>query len=486
MEMNREEFIEEFIEEVIKKVRELPISSVLETRIDVVRRGYSFQAKCPFHNDNKLGSFHISDKKGIFKCFSCNEGGDAISFITKYDKIKFGESAIKIALEFGLITKEECNEVLGEDVSAEMIGNVEKVYFDYKEKINYEEERADIEVLHNVFSVFSRGLSICEGHEKLTVEHKEYLKGRGLSDKDIESDGYFSFPGRHSLYFGNFYKSLYEEFGYTPEILKDVPGFYCTENYKMPFQTEDGEIMVPFYLFKTQEGICIPIKNAKGQIAGIQIRLDETHDDSRRYIWFSSTFAEEGDGRTMYMNGTGAGAPLDVVYPERIKHTTLFITEGRFKARKIASTYGCVAISVQGISSWRNIENEIKNIEEKTGLEIKHICVAYDADMSYNINVYNQFKKMTDKLKTEFDKNIYICMWATELGKGIDDIIENNKSDMIDKMEKSQFDSYYAQYVKMVTEKEGKKAFKEKPKPLLKAYFDREVLPKFDKYKDII
>lgn len=93
MKMNREEFIEE----VIAKVKQLPISSVMETRIDVVRRGHSFQAKCPFHNDNKLGSFSISNK-GIFKCFSCDEGGDAVKFIAKYDKISFGASAIKIAL----------------------------------------------------------------------------------------------------------------------------------------------------------------------------------------------------------------------------------------------------------------------------------------------------------------------------------------------------------------------------------------------------
>lgn len=57
-------------------------------------------------------------------------------------------------------------------------------------------------------------------------------------------------------------------------------------------------------------------------------------DSSRRYIWFSSTFADAEDRSNMYINGTGAGAPLDVVYPEKIKHTTLFITEGRFKAKK--------------------------------------------------------------------------------------------------------------------------------------------------------
>ncbi|AFV21347.1 MULTISPECIES: CHC2 zinc finger domain-containing protein [Bacillus] len=482
MKMNREEFIEE----VIAKVKQLPISSVMETRIDVVRRGHSFQAKCPFHNDNKLGSFSISNKKGIFKCFSCDEGGDAVKFIAKYDKISFGASAIKIALEFGLITNEEYKEAFGDKAEVDVAETVRKTYIASMDKVDYEEERADIEVLHNVFSVFSKGISLCEGHDKLTEEHKAYLKGRGLSDKDIEEDGYFSFPGRHSAFLTNFYNTMYEEFGYTPEILKDIPGFFCTENCKMDFQTKDGEITVPIYAYRRQEGICIPMKNAKGQIAGIQIRLDEVKDSSRRYIWFSSTFADAEDRSNMYINGTGAGAPLDVVYPEKIKHTTLFITEGRFKARKIASTYGCIAISVQGIGNWRNIEKEIKDIEERTGYDIKHICIAYDADMSYNINVYNQFKKMTDKLKEEFDKNIYVCMWATELGKGIDDILENDKGNMIDKMEKTQFDSYYAQYVKMVTDKEGKKAFKEKPKPLLKAYFDREVLPKFNKYKDIV
>lgn len=39
---------------------------------------------CPFHNDTNP-SMHIDSKRNIVKCFSCGEGGNAISFIKKYE-----------------------------------------------------------------------------------------------------------------------------------------------------------------------------------------------------------------------------------------------------------------------------------------------------------------------------------------------------------------------------------------------------------------
>ena len=39
---------------------------------------------CPFHDD-KNPSMYIDNKRNIVKCFSCGEGGNAISFIKKYE-----------------------------------------------------------------------------------------------------------------------------------------------------------------------------------------------------------------------------------------------------------------------------------------------------------------------------------------------------------------------------------------------------------------
>ena len=39
---------------------------------------------CPFHKDNHP-SMNIHPNRGIVKCFSCSVGGNAISFIQKYE-----------------------------------------------------------------------------------------------------------------------------------------------------------------------------------------------------------------------------------------------------------------------------------------------------------------------------------------------------------------------------------------------------------------
>ena len=39
---------------------------------------------CPFHNDTHP-SMMVNDNKGIVKCFVCGSGGNAISFIQKYE-----------------------------------------------------------------------------------------------------------------------------------------------------------------------------------------------------------------------------------------------------------------------------------------------------------------------------------------------------------------------------------------------------------------
>ncbi|ASM39519.1 DNA primase [Campylobacter sputorum subsp. bovis] len=51
---------------------------------------------CPFHDD-KNPSMSISSDKGLFHCFSCGAGGDAIKFVMDYEKLSYPEAVEKIA-----------------------------------------------------------------------------------------------------------------------------------------------------------------------------------------------------------------------------------------------------------------------------------------------------------------------------------------------------------------------------------------------------
>src|SRR3954447_16955768 len=64
------------------------------------------KACCPFHGE-KTASFSIDDKKGIFKCFGCGKGGDAIAFVMAHETLNFIEAIEKIATIIGVRLEHE-------------------------------------------------------------------------------------------------------------------------------------------------------------------------------------------------------------------------------------------------------------------------------------------------------------------------------------------------------------------------------------------
>lgn len=74
---------------------------ISEYGIDLHRTGSSAKACCPFHTE-KTPSFHVNSEKGFYKCFGCGEGGDAFSFVQKYEGIPFIEALRKLAERAGV------------------------------------------------------------------------------------------------------------------------------------------------------------------------------------------------------------------------------------------------------------------------------------------------------------------------------------------------------------------------------------------------
>ena len=60
------------------------------------KSGANFVCVCPFHDD-KNPSMSVSPLRGIFHCFSCKAGGDAIKFVMDYEKLSYPEAVEKIA-----------------------------------------------------------------------------------------------------------------------------------------------------------------------------------------------------------------------------------------------------------------------------------------------------------------------------------------------------------------------------------------------------
>jgi DNA primase len=64
------------------------IVTVVEGFTRLRKSGGRFVGLCPFHQE-KTPSFGVSPDRGTFKCFGCGEGGDAIAFIEKIEKLDF-------------------------------------------------------------------------------------------------------------------------------------------------------------------------------------------------------------------------------------------------------------------------------------------------------------------------------------------------------------------------------------------------------------
>lgn len=67
------------------------IEQVVARYISLRKRGRSYIGLCPFHPD-KHPSFHVSPSKKLCKCFSCNAGGNVISFVINIEKCTFQEA----------------------------------------------------------------------------------------------------------------------------------------------------------------------------------------------------------------------------------------------------------------------------------------------------------------------------------------------------------------------------------------------------------
>lgn len=416
-----------FFKSVLEEVKKISITDIVEEYVTVKRNPYSDNdAHCPFHADESFGSFKLNDEMNIYKCFSCGEGGNGIRFVMEMEKIEYKEAVMKIAYMHNIVTKSQA-EAYFKGVSGDT--KVRPVERKARAKSDDVVDKASVEVLDGLFSAFMDTCTLSEAHQ-------EILKGRGLSDEEIQVGGFFTFPEASQDFLLRFYKTMAER-GLDSQELKHVPGFVTADHYG---EMKNGQKKY-LYVFTNKKGIGIPVRNSHGQVVGIQIRQDDVDKDQKRYTWFSSTYAQH---KNIYKHGTPAGAPLHTTYSngERFNNV-VFITEGIFKSIAISKHFGSTAISLQGVGNFQEIVEELNGIEKKQG-EIKYIFVAHDADMVENVNVYLHLKKLVNQIKEAFPHiKFYNAMWDESYGKGIDDLIHNQETAHLKRVDMDEFMAAY-------------------------------------------
>ena len=98
------------------RIRDEDVAAVRE-RTDIVKlvSGYltlkkaghdRFVGLCPFHTE-KTPSFGVSPSKGLYHCFGCGKGGDAIGFLRDVEHLEFSEAVERLAKDAGVTLRYE-------------------------------------------------------------------------------------------------------------------------------------------------------------------------------------------------------------------------------------------------------------------------------------------------------------------------------------------------------------------------------------------
>ncbi|MBS5989545.1 DNA primase [Anaerococcus hydrogenalis] len=77
------------------------IVAIIGDYVDLKKSGNSYKGLCPFHNE-KTPSFTVDDKKQLFHCFGCGEGGDVVSFIMHKEGLSYIDSMKYLASKAGI------------------------------------------------------------------------------------------------------------------------------------------------------------------------------------------------------------------------------------------------------------------------------------------------------------------------------------------------------------------------------------------------
>lgn len=147
--------LKEISQEVLKRA---DIVKVISSYLPVVKKGKDYKAVCPFHDDTNP-SLSISPERQYFKCFVCGTGGNAISFVQKYEHISFNEALRK---------------------TAELVGYHPKELDSFKDNRPKDEKKESlIKCLYDLNLYYQFALNAPEGKDGL-----DYLESRHI-DKDM-------------------------------------------------------------------------------------------------------------------------------------------------------------------------------------------------------------------------------------------------------------------------------------------------------------
>ena len=477
------------------KVKAIPVAMVVGTLIQLYDsksrqmidteelQGYDrmMLGLCPFHADERLGSFTVTPGRNRWHCFVDGFGGSGIDFEKQYFDMKYRDAVYHLARRFNLMSEADYLKFARKKADTQQVeGVVLPEDMEFADKCPKCTKKADSDVINTVYSVIPK---VCP----LTKKHREHLaRERGLTEADMAD--YFSFPSART----DLAKKVFQEivrlvckgkFGKEPKELDAAERERIMAHKGIKRVQEQLEIVPGFYIdreqdmikFSTYRGIGFVVRDMDGKAVGIQVRQDNVknvplskekreerekavregwerynnyskafydmvdksfaEEKSGRYVWFSSSFASTNQKK--YRGGATSGCPGGVIYPkDGIEKAPLVITEGRFKAVSIDKK-GNIAVYVSGVSTWASIIPAVETLKGKR----KTVFAMFDADVFGNAAVHTQLREMSKALQ-EMGLRVDIIAWRMEYGKGIDDLMHAKGEKYKDLLKVVRFDDF--------------------------------------------
>jgi|SRR5215218_688764 len=147
-----------YTQDSIERLREsVDVVDLIGTRTDLRRVGSRWVGLCPFHEE-RTPSFSVNGEQGLYHCFGCGEGGDAISFLRETEQLDFSEAVEMLAERYNVELKREQE--------------------DPKEEERRKRRERLLALLERATAFYEKYLS--ESAEAAPA--REYLRGRGLSE----------------------------------------------------------------------------------------------------------------------------------------------------------------------------------------------------------------------------------------------------------------------------------------------------------------
>lgn len=212
----------------------IDIVALISETVKLRRSGKNYTGFCPFHSNTRTPAFVVFPESGTWRCFgACNDGGDIFKFVMKKEGWDFAEALRHLAQRAGVELRRQRPEQEAE----------EEAHRRLREALE-----AAVVFYRHMLQESSTGAQV-----------REYLRGRGLRDETLEQF----------------------EIGYAPSSWEALLNYLRQRGFGEKEQVEAGllsEREGGGYYDRFRHRIMIPIRDARGRMAGFGARIVDPND----------------------------------------------------------------------------------------------------------------------------------------------------------------------------------------------------------------